>query len=223
MALHEAVSGTSVEAWDKRWATDEGRADWLDPHPAVVALLPELKARGARRALDLGCGVGRHALLLAAHGFAVEAIDGSPAGLAVVRETAAARGLELGLREGAADALPFPDSSFDFVLSWNVIYHGTLGDVGHRLGEIWRVLKPGALFQGTMLTTRNSNYGLGRLIAPGTYVVDGQEEKGHPHFYCDAAGLLGLFAGFELLTLSQHQQRKPGSWHWHIVAERRPG
>jgi SAM-dependent methyltransferase len=31
--------------------------------------------------LDLGCGVGRHALLLAEHGFDVEAIDGSLAGL----------------------------------------------------------------------------------------------------------------------------------------------
>jgi hypothetical protein len=41
------------------------------------------------------------------------------------------------------------------VLSWNVIYHGTLGDVGRRLAEIWRVLKPGALYQGTMLPTRN--------------------------------------------------------------------
>src|SRR5437764_6414564 len=195
MALHEAVSGTAVEAWDKRWATDDGRADWLEPHPAVVALLPELRARGARRVLDLGCGVGRHALLLAEQGFAVEAIDGSPAGLAVLRESAAARGLTLGLRQGAADALPFDDMSFDFVLSWNVIYHGTLGDVGHRLAEIWRVLKPGALFQGTMLTTRNANYGIGRLVAPGTFVVDGAEEKGHPHFYCTASDLVALFAG----------------------------
>jgi len=85
-----------------------------------------------------------------------------------LRETAAARGLSVSLRPGSADTLPFPDASFDFVLSWNVIYHGTMGDVGHRLGEIWRVLKPGALFQGTMLTTRNSNYGLGRAIAPDT-------------------------------------------------------
>ena len=86
----DAVSTTAVEAWDKRWATEEGRADWFDPHPAVVARLPELTARGARRALDLGCGVGRHALLLAEHGLEVEALDGSPAGLAVARETAAA-------------------------------------------------------------------------------------------------------------------------------------
>src|ERR1700719_4745818 len=122
------VSATAVEAWDKRWATSEGRADWLDPHPAVITLLPELKARGARKVLDLGCGVGRHAPLLADHGFEVEAVDGSPAGLAVVREAATARGLALSLRQGSADALPFSDAGFDFVLSWNVIYHGNLGD-----------------------------------------------------------------------------------------------
>lgn len=168
----DAVSTTAVEAWDKRWATEEGRADWLDPHPAVVAILPELTARGARRALDLGCGVGRHALLLAEHGLEVEALDGSPAGLAVLRETAAARSLTLGLHEGMADALPFSDESFDYVLSWNVIHHGTLGDVGRRLGEIWRVLKPGGLFHGTVLSTRDSNYGLGRAIAPDTFVID---------------------------------------------------
>ena len=90
MVIDGAVARTAVDAWDKRWATSEGRADWLEPHPAVVAILPELHARGARRVLDLGCGVGRHALLLAEHGFDVEAIDGSPAGLAAVRETAAA-------------------------------------------------------------------------------------------------------------------------------------
>jgi tellurite methyltransferase len=216
-----AAFSTAIEAWDKRWATAEGRADWLEPEPDVIALLPELTARGARTALDLGCGVGRHALLLAEHGLAVEAIDGSAAGLAVVRETARARGLSLGVRQGSADALPFDNDSFDFVLSWNVIHHGTLGDVGRRLAEIWRVMKPGALYQGTMLPTRNINYGRGRTVAPGTFVIDGSE-RGHPHFYCDTATLVALFAGFELLSLKQQLQRKPGSWHWHIIAERRP-
>ena len=74
------MAATAVEAWDERWATPEGRADWLTPHPAVAALVPVLKARGAQHVLDLGCGVGRHALLLAEHGFAVEAIDGAAAG-----------------------------------------------------------------------------------------------------------------------------------------------
>jgi tellurite methyltransferase len=213
---------TAIDAWDKKWATEEGRADWLDPEPDVIALLTELKARGARTALDLGCGVGRHALFLAEHGLAVEAIDGSAAGLKVAHEIAEARGLSLGLQQATADALPFDDGTFDFVLSWNVIYHGTLGDVGRRLAEIWRVLKPGGLYQGTMLPISNINYGRGRTVAPDTFVVDGGDERGHPHCYCDAATLVALFADFELLSVKQQLQRKPGSWHWHIIAERRP-
>ncbi len=216
-------TGSAIDAWDQRWATDAGRADWLDPHPAVVALLPELKSRGAKAALDLGCGVGRHALFLAEAGLQVEAFDGSETGLDVLRASAASRGLTLGFQHGNADALPYAEGAFDFVLSWNVIYHGTLGDAGARIAEIWRVLKPGGLYQGTMLPTRNSNYGLGRRVAPETFVIDGVEERGHPHFYCDAPVLVSLFSGFELLSLAQTQQRKPGSWHWNIVAERLPG
>jgi tellurite methyltransferase len=220
----QAETGSAIDSWDKRWATDAGRADWIDAHPAVMSLLPELKARGVKSALDLGCGVGRHALLLAKSGFAVEAFDGSETGLAVLREAATTRGLTLGFRHGNADALPYADRAFDFVLSWNVIYHGTLGDTGSRIAEIWRVLKPGGLFQGTMLPTRNTNFGIGRLVAPGTFVNDGpDEERAHPHFYCDAATLVSLFSGFELLSLTQSEQKKPGSWHWNIVAERLPG
>jgi SAM-dependent methyltransferase len=212
-----------IDAWDKAWATEAGRAEWLNADPAVTALLPELKARGARTALDLGCGVGRHALVLAGAGLVVEAFDGSETGLDVLRAAATARGLTIGLQHGNADTLPYADGAFDFVLSWNVIYHGTLGDAGARIAEIWRVLKPGGLYQGTMLPTRNSNYGLGRRVAPDTFVIDGVEERGHPHFYCDAPVLVSLFSGFELLSLTLAQQQKPGSWHWNVVAERLPG
>lgn len=215
-----AIAG-AVAAWDRRWATEEGRADWLVPESDVAGLVPLLKARGACTALDLGCGVGRHALYLAEQGFAVEAVDGSPVGIAEAAKSAAARGLALGLREAAADALPFADGSFDFVLSWNVIYHGNQGDTARRLAEVWRVLKPGGIYQGTMLPTRNSNYGIGRRIAPDTFVNDAIEERAHPHFYCDAAVLVSLFSGFELLSLIQREHKKPGSWHWHVVAERR--
>jgi hypothetical protein len=56
----------------------------------------------------------------------VEAIDGAPAGLDFACREAAARGLRLSLRQADADTLPFTDESFDYVLSWNVIFHGTM-------------------------------------------------------------------------------------------------
>src|SRR6202007_3184050 len=122
------MAATAVERWDERGATPEGRGDWLVPQPAVAALVPALKARGAQHVLDLGCGVGRHALLFAEHCFGVEVIDGAVAGLDFARREAASRGLQLSLCKADADALPFGDESFGYVLSWNVIFHGTMGD-----------------------------------------------------------------------------------------------
>src|SRR5258708_16617985 len=115
------MAATAVEAWDERWATPEGRADWLVPHPAVATLVPVLKSRGTQHVLDLGCGVGRHALLFAEHGFTVEAIDGAAAGLDFVCREAAARSFPLNLRQADADAFPFPTPSLDSLFSSNVL------------------------------------------------------------------------------------------------------
>jgi tellurite methyltransferase len=111
------MTATAVEAWDEQWATPVGRADWLAPDPAVAALAPMLKARGVQYVLDLGCGVGRHALLFAEQGFTVEAIDGAAAGLDFIRREAEARGLRVNLQQADADALPYAAGSFDYVLS----------------------------------------------------------------------------------------------------------
>jgi ubiquinone/menaquinone biosynthesis C-methylase UbiE len=71
------------------------------------------------------------------------------------RREAAARSLRLNLRQADADALPFADERFDYVLPSNGLFHCTMGDVGRRIAEIWRVLKPGGLYQGTMLSKRD--------------------------------------------------------------------
>ena len=45
------MAATAIEAWDERWITPEGRADWLVPHPAVAALVPVLKVHEALQAI----------------------------------------------------------------------------------------------------------------------------------------------------------------------------
>ncbi|SDE77758.1 class I SAM-dependent methyltransferase [Rhodospira trueperi] len=211
---------TAHHHWNETWADAAGRADWLTPEPDVHDLLDLAEARGAATFLDLGCGVGRHALLASARGLRVTGLDGAAEGLAQARLAADRAGLPLDLREGVMTELPFPDASFDVVLAWNVIYHGDRPIVERAIAEIRRVLRPGGLYQGTMLSKRNTDYGKGTEVAPDTFVLDGVSDKAHPHFYCNACELVALFDGFELLSLRDVVHHRPGSWHWHMVAER---
>lgn len=216
-------TATAFEAWNSRWQSEAGRADWLTPEPEVVETATRLRDAGCRTALDLGAGVGRHALALARLGFQTTALDAAEHGLTELRRAAAAEGLAIRTDLGRMTALPYADQSFDYVLAFNVIYHGAPDVVAASIAEIRRVLKAGGLYQGTMLSKRNAQCGVGREAAPNTWVDDlAADDKAHPHFFCEAAGLVHLFAGFELFFLEDREHARPGSWHWHMVAERLP-
>jgi 2-polyprenyl-3-methyl-5-hydroxy-6-metoxy-1,4-benzoquinol methylase len=221
MSDSAARLATAHEDWDQRWKDGATRAAWQQPEPLVQALAELMHARGFTRALDVGCGVGRHALYLATQGFQCVGIDASESGLAYAREQAAAAGLNIDYRLGTFYELPFADESFEAVVAWNVLYHGD-GNVARRaIADIQRVLVPGGLYVGTMLSRRNAQYGRGKQVAPGTFVVEGDPgDKGHPHFYCDTRTLIDLHSGFEVLDLHDRPQT-PGAYHWEFTVERR--
>jgi ubiquinone/menaquinone biosynthesis C-methylase UbiE len=80
-------------------------------------LCEALDLRSGERVLDVACGNGNAALAAARRFARVTGVDYVPALLARAGARAAADGLPLELREGDAEALPFPDGAFDVVLS----------------------------------------------------------------------------------------------------------
>jgi SAM-dependent methyltransferase len=215
--VEETKLATAHQRWDDAWQDAAERAPWVDPDPAVARAVDELPA-GAR-CLDVGCGIGRHSALLARRGFAVVATDASATAVVATRQAGA-----VPCARSTFGDLPFADRTFDYVVAWNVVYHGDRTIVAHALGDVARVLRPRAVYQATMLSKRNEKYGRGVEVRPDTFVVDGDAgDKAHPHFYCDEDGLLALHEPwFELRDVEEvEQQGKAGAWHWQFVMRRR--
>lgn len=135
----EAIPGVAARFY--AWAT-EGRAILRD----LFAEVEEAVAtrRGVSDILDLGCGPGALALRLARRrpSCALAGVDLSPAMVRLARSRLRREGMEGRLRfaEGNATALPFPEASFDLVLSTLSLHHWR--DRAGAMREIHRVLRP---------------------------------------------------------------------------------
>ncbi|MCB6179765.1 class I SAM-dependent methyltransferase [Rhodobacter sp. Har01] len=213
---------TAHQYWNAEWQQADAGSPWAKAEPWVTDHAGTLPP--GSRILDLGAGIGRHALAFAAMGHQVTALDAAEASVAAVKASAVAQGAALDIRLAAMTDLPFDSASFDHVLAWNVIYHGDESVVRRTLAEVHRVLRPGGTFMATMLSNRR--LAVERAKAPGheisrhTWVFEGPGDKVHPHHFCNAADLVALLHGFEPFTLYDRPHDKPGSWHWHFLAER---
>jgi SAM-dependent methyltransferase len=147
-------------------------------------------------------------------------LDSSAYGVERAARAAQAAGVTLYLKQGALGSLPYPDDSFDYAVAFNVIYHGTEADASRALAEIRRVLCPHGLYQTTMLSKRNVQYGRGSEIAPNTFVQpSGPGDKAQPHLFADEHDLLRLHSGFRLLAAEERDLNGRGEQHWYCLFE----
>lgn len=98
-----------------------------------------------KHVLDYGCGSGYGTHHMASCCASIVGVDVANDAIEYAQEHYQARNLAYKCIEPAEQApLPFPDASFDTVLSFQVIEH--ISDTGPYLSEIRRVLRPGGVF-----------------------------------------------------------------------------
>ena len=148
-----------------------GPSPWLIEN---AALLP----RGGT-VLDVACGRGRHALLMASAGFAVRAIDRNPDAIAFLGETAARMNLRIDAAVVDLETNPAPDlpsSNYDAILGFNYLHRSLMPALRNALA-------PGGRIFYETFTTRQAERGhpknpdfllrdgeLAQLMAPLTIV-----------------------------------------------------
>lgn len=148
------MTGTTNRASET--PTDRQRRVWERMAPSYdkqIAFFERIQFGGGREwvgsrasgsVLEVAIGTGRDLPFYPA-GTRITGIDLSPAMLAVARQRAAELGIDADLREGDAEALAFPDNSFDTVVC--VLSLCSIPDPAKAVAEMARVLKP----RGTLL------------------------------------------------------------------------
>lgn len=143
------MTETERVVWDRQAETFDDEPDHglreSGVRRAWARLLLPLLPQGRSCVLDVGCGTGSLAVLLASAGHAVCGVDFSERMLQRARAKAEHRGVQVGLVLGDAGRLPFRPASFDVVLVRHLLW--AFEDPDEAVAGWVRCLRP----QGSLL------------------------------------------------------------------------
>jgi ubiquinone/menaquinone biosynthesis C-methylase UbiE len=173
---------------------------FYDPFVALTTRERRFKRRLLRaarisggRILDMGCGTGTLSVWAKEAHPATEVVgvDGDAEILKIARKKAERAGVEVRFDRAMAHDLPYPDASFQRVLSSLLFHHLDHDGKGHAVREVFRVLEPGGgvqLLDGFENTRDNVE---GRL--PSIFTQAGFREVDVLREYATVHGTLTLY------------------------------
>jgi SAM-dependent methyltransferase len=202
------MSETFGTQWDACWGNEESQP-WY-PDEQVVRFLARYVTRrlgieanavrhaagGAPSGLDLGCGKGRHVVLMCELGIRSHGLDVSDVAISFASAWLKSRGFSADLRTGSMTHLPYADASLDFIVSHGVFDHALHAVRHDAMLEVERVLKPGGLFFVSVISERDSAFGQGRSVEENTWLVEEGFERGIPQAFFDQERIRREFGRF---------------------------
>jgi SAM-dependent methyltransferase len=188
------------DSWNNYWKDESIRGQWAQPDKVITDLLWKIDRAKVNKVLDLGCGIGRHAVHFAKAGFSVTAVDSSGEALAVLRKQSLEESIKLKVTEADFTQNPalFPRNYFDLVIAFNVLYHGQRKDLENSINLAHYWLKPGGFFFFTCPTRRDGKFGNGEKVAPNTFKSLNSIHPGDIHYFSDETDIMFFLKNFNL-------------------------
>lgn len=173
--------------WDQRYRSGEHTTK--EPSPLLRTAIENLKPG---RALDIACGVGRHAILLAERGWQVTAVDASQIGIEILRERAQEADLTVDARVADLERAEFQIelAAYDLICVFYYLQRDLFPSI--RCG-----VKPGG------------------IVVAAIHLNDGKKDAkpNNPAFLLERGELKKLFADWEITYYREGESDEGGHHH----------
>lgn len=177
-----------------QWAAFYGGGNGnLYPDENLIRLVKGRYAEIPRsgRVIDVGFGRGANLIMLAQTGFESHGLEVCQESIDAARELATQLGIHLQLGLLTGTELPYQDSYFDIVVSWNAVYYyGTRSIVAAAIDEFRRVLRPGGVL---LMSVIHPNSCMVRRISED--LGDGTRRIDKAADYDDRCGMMIFYDG----------------------------
>ena len=184
--------------WDQRYRSGEHATK--EPSPLLRTAIASLKPG---RALDIACGVGRHAIFLAEHGWRVTAVDSSHVGMQILQQRAREAGLTVEARVADLESGEFQiePGTYDLVC---VFYY----------------------LQRDLFSPIRAGVKRGGAVVAAIHLNDGKEDAkpANPAFLLEPGELKQLFADWEITYYREGESDEGGHHHdtAYLIARKPP-
>ena len=173
--------------WEQRYRNGEHTIK--EPSPLLRTAIASLKPG---RALDIACGVGRHAIFLAEHGWHATAVDSSRVGIEILQQRARGAGVFVEARVADLESGEFyiEPGTYDLVCVFYYLQR-----------DLFSPIRAGVKRGGTVVAAIHLN--------------DGKEDAkpANPAFLLERGELRQLFADWEITYYREGESDEGGHHH----------
>jgi len=170
-----------ITVWEKRMAAPEFQLS--QPDQELTDRI-EAAPNKAHKALDIGCGWGRHVSHLVELGWRTTGLDWAASAVNNCRGILRDKGVVAQVVRGDMRRMPFGDAEFQLVVAVDVLQHGRIVDFRRTINEIKRVLRLNCDVIFSVPSIRNMPMRFeGSWVEERTLVMTTGVEAGIPHHF----------------------------------------